>query len=282
MALRAGSGASVRLARAMPRFMASETSRCWAPSCRSRSIRRRSASVALTMSARLRARVSTRSASSSLRLGPSRVRAADSSARLTPRASHGAANSAATARMIRAQGKLTPGSPVRSSPSTTTGSSQDAATRAPPRSPVNRLTRVVAELAPGCRGPQRAQRPPAEAGRAQRRRELQAERGVQPGALQRGLPEHQPGQHERDDKEGRHVQRDVPGVVRLGGGGEDRRAPGHARHAEDHRGNHGDQQAGQRVAGGPPRSRGPQRGKRSRGRVRGQQAGPEGTHDVTV
>ena len=39
--------------RARPRFIASETSCCWAPSCRSRSMRRRSASAASTTAARV-------------------------------------------------------------------------------------------------------------------------------------------------------------------------------------------------------------------------------------
>jgi hypothetical protein len=146
---------------------------------------------------------------------------------------------------------------------------------------------VVAELPPGGRGPQRAQRPRAEAGSAQRRRELQAERGVQPGPLQRGLPQHQPGQHEGEDQDGRHVQRDVAGVVALGGDGEDRRAPEHERHADHHRGDHGDHQPGQRVAGGPPGHWRPQlgehgRGMAGRGREPDQQPGPQGGHDVTV
>ena len=87
---RTGSGTSVKRALAMPRFMASETSRCCAPSCRSRSIRRRSASVAATISARLLVSDSSRSASSSLWLGPSSALARRSSARATCWASQGA------------------------------------------------------------------------------------------------------------------------------------------------------------------------------------------------
>ena len=97
IAWRTGSGALAKRSLAMPRFMARETSRCCAPSCRSRSIRRRSASAAATRSARLRASDSTRSASSSRRLGPSSARASASSARVTSRASHGAASSSPAA-----------------------------------------------------------------------------------------------------------------------------------------------------------------------------------------
>ena len=53
---RASAGSSV--ARARPSVMASATSRCCAPSCRSRSIRRRSASAAATMPARVSSSVS--------------------------------------------------------------------------------------------------------------------------------------------------------------------------------------------------------------------------------
>ena len=59
-------------------------------------MRRRSASVAATISARLRASASTRSASSSLRLAPSSARAAAPSTRARPRATHGAASSMAS------------------------------------------------------------------------------------------------------------------------------------------------------------------------------------------
>ena len=68
-------------ARAMPSRIASETSRCWVPSCRSRSSRRRSASAASTTPARVSARRSTRCSSSWARLGPSSIRAALASQR---------------------------------------------------------------------------------------------------------------------------------------------------------------------------------------------------------
>ena len=90
MAWRTGSGSASKRSRAMPRFMASDTSRCCAPSCRSRSIRRRSASAAATRSARLRASDSTRCASCSRRPGPSSARARRSSVWVTHRASPGA------------------------------------------------------------------------------------------------------------------------------------------------------------------------------------------------
>jgi hypothetical protein len=61
------------------------------------SIRRRSASVAATTSARLRASDSTRRNNSSVRLAPRSCRAALSSTRATPRATHGAATSRAGA-----------------------------------------------------------------------------------------------------------------------------------------------------------------------------------------
>ena len=77
----------------MPRFMASDTSRCWAPSCRSRSIRLRSVSAASTTPARLSDRVSTLRSSSSDRFGPSSARAARRSSQLTPVAANGATSS---------------------------------------------------------------------------------------------------------------------------------------------------------------------------------------------
>ena len=104
-----GGTSSPRAVRAMPRFMASDTSRCCAPSCRSRSMRRRSASAAATTSARLRASACTRSSSCWAGLGPSSLRAARTSTLVTARATHGAArNRAATSTSTAG---VRPGSP---------------------------------------------------------------------------------------------------------------------------------------------------------------------------
>ncbi len=67
---RAASGSSAIFCFAMPRPIARETRRCWAPSCRSRSILRRSTMAASIALVRLSVRTSTRSASLSLPLGP--------------------------------------------------------------------------------------------------------------------------------------------------------------------------------------------------------------------
>src|SRR5690349_6947986 len=99
MAWRTGSGSDSNRSRAMPRFMASDTSRCCAPSCRSRSIRRRSASAAATRSARLRASDSTRWARLSRRPGPSSARARPSSALVTRAASPGTTGNRGTSTM---------------------------------------------------------------------------------------------------------------------------------------------------------------------------------------
>src|SRR5215469_7756033 len=88
----AASGSSANLALARPRSMARATRRCWAPSCRSRSIRRRSASAESTT----RARLSSSSpilALRSARGGPRRRRATAASASARPLVSCGAASS---------------------------------------------------------------------------------------------------------------------------------------------------------------------------------------------
>ena len=62
----AASGSLFSFSFAMPRLIASETNRCCAPSCRSRSIRRRSSTIASITSERVLVSTSTRSSSSSV------------------------------------------------------------------------------------------------------------------------------------------------------------------------------------------------------------------------
>ena len=191
MAWRTGSGALVKRSLAMPRFMASETSRCCAPSCRSRSIRRRSASAAATSSARLRASDSTLSASSSLGLGPSSARAAASSARghlpgqpgrreqQPGRHRHGRGPGGGLAARGQVAERGHRGQPA--------GGHQTA-----PHHPGEHGQQVEPELPPGRRGQPRPDRPGPASARARARREVQAERGAQPDPLQRGEPLHRP------------------------------------------------------------------------------------------
>ena len=144
--------ASVRLARAMPRFIASETSRCWAPSCRSRSIRRRSASAAATMSARLRASDSTRWVSSSARPGPSRARAAASSARGHAARHPGRGEQHRGRQRRRSPARRRPAAAAQrptAKPAAIGRASQQTATRAPPSAADDQRQQVVAELPPG-------------------------------------------------------------------------------------------------------------------------------------
>ena len=215
MTWRTGSGASARLALAMPSCMASETSRRWAPSCRSRSMRRRSASVAATISARLRASDSTRSSSSSPRLGPSRARPAASSARATALATHGATSSRAADSAgldeadadppaVAQQAGQPGGGQDRRQPA---GRHQDAA-----EGPADQGQQVVAELAPGRRGPpgpDRPQRPGAGGGRG-RRRDVDPEHGPEPGPLERAEPARAPGQQHRPGQGDGRVEQGTP------------------------------------------------------------------------
>ena len=89
----AASGSAANFALARPSSMASDTSRCWAPSCRSRSIRRRSASAASTTLARLVSSSPIRAASPGPAAGPSSHLATIASPAATSRVSGGAASS---------------------------------------------------------------------------------------------------------------------------------------------------------------------------------------------
>src|SRR5215469_14653096 len=89
----AASGSSANLALARPRSMARATRRCWAPSCRSRSIRRRSASAESTTRARLSSSSPILALRSALRGGPSSRRATVTSLIARTRVSCGAASS---------------------------------------------------------------------------------------------------------------------------------------------------------------------------------------------
>ena len=92
--------------------MASATSRCCAPSCRSRSIRRRSASAASTTRSRLISSSVTRAARS--RRGPSSRRDSAASATASPRVSCAAASS--TTRPITAEAVILGVPPSTKSP----------------------------------------------------------------------------------------------------------------------------------------------------------------------
>ncbi len=92
----ASGGMSLRVRRARPRFIAREVSRCWAPSWRSRSIRRRSASTASTRPARLSTTSSIRCSSTAVRPGPSIRTASASSRPASRRTAQGRTASSAT------------------------------------------------------------------------------------------------------------------------------------------------------------------------------------------
>src|SRR6185437_11600413 len=88
----AASTSSANFALARPSSIATATSRCWAPSCRSRSIRRRSASAASTTRSRLTSSSLTRASSWASRGWDSSRRARAASADARPRVSGGEAS----------------------------------------------------------------------------------------------------------------------------------------------------------------------------------------------